>query len=74
MFHQLTERMYTFPSPYFCVVAPSHKLDCLDCLATSAFSSGVIYSNLQITFFALVCGRSWYASQCYLQLWASAQC
>lgn len=71
MFHQLTQATHNFPSPYFYVIAPSHKLDCPDCPATSAFSSDVICSNLQIMFFALVCSKSCYASQCYLQLWAN---
>lgn len=37
MFHQLTQAMYIFSSPYFYVIAPLHKLDCPDCLAASAF-------------------------------------
>lgn len=71
MFHPLIQAMCIFPSPYFYVIAPSHKLDSPDCLATSAFSSDAIYSNLQIMFFVPVCGKSWSASQHYLQLWAS---
>lgn len=37
-----------------------------------------IYFQMSFTavckFFGLVCGKSWYASQCYLQLWATTCC